>query len=340
MAERDNRMVWDGRPLHYEVWYATLTHRASGTGFWIRYTIESPRAGDGEPYAQLWFARFDADDPTQTFGVNQRLPIGRLVAEQEPFALRLGEAVARDDGFRGAIDAGGHAIRWDLRWRPAMHTHRHLPDFAYGPPLGARIDTKVCAPNLDLAIDGEIVVDGKRYVCKGEPGGQSHVWGRKHAYQWAWSHCNGFEDAPGAVLESVSVRLRRGQVILPTLTVFTLRLDGEEHAFRTPWTLPLTRSEFSSGSYVLRATTAATRIEARYTCRPDDMLLAEYLDPDGDPAFNHITCVADVEVRIDKRVGIGRWREHRKLVARRAGHFEWGGRAGDVLHVKKQLQAY
>src|SRR5258708_15667782 len=45
---------------------------------------------------------------------------------------------------------------------------------------------------------------------------------------------------------------------------------------------------------------AGNRVEARFACRPDDMLLAEYLDPDGDPAFNHITCVADVEVDVKR----------------------------------------
>ena len=107
-SERDNRMVWDRRPGHYEVWYCTLSHRASGTGFWIRYTLESPLAGHGEPYAQLWFARFDPADPARTFGFNRRYPIARLTATEAPFSIAIGDAVLRHDSLEGALEGGGH----------------------------------------------------------------------------------------------------------------------------------------------------------------------------------------------------------------------------------------
>ena len=56
-----NRMRWAFQRGHYEVWYATLSHLASRTGFWIRYTLEAPEEGHGEPYAQLWFARLSTN---------------------------------------------------------------------------------------------------------------------------------------------------------------------------------------------------------------------------------------------------------------------------------------
>ena len=77
-TNRDNWMVWDRSPGHYEVWYATLTHRPSRTGFWIRYTLEAPISG--EPYAQLWFARFDGTDSSKTFGINRRYPLEALMS--------------------------------------------------------------------------------------------------------------------------------------------------------------------------------------------------------------------------------------------------------------------
>jgi hypothetical protein len=341
-SEQDNRMVWDGRAGHYEVWYATLSHRASGTGFWIRYTLEAPRLGDGEPYAQLWFARFDPGDPTATFGINHRLPASQLAASAPPFSLSIGDATLRHDGMRGALAGGGHEVSWDLRWRPSPSTYHHLPELIYRTD---RVDTKVVSPNLDVAIDGEIVVDGKRYELAGDPGGQTHLWGRKHAYQWAWSHCNGFDgQAPdrerGAVFESISVRLKRGAVLLPRLTLFTLYLEGEEFAFREFWKLPLARSDFATGNYHLIGMTPESRVEARFTCRAEDMVLAEYVDPDGDPAFCHNTCAADAVVTVKRRSPfVGRFRDWRTLTSRRMAHFEWGGRAGDVVNVKKVHRA-
>jgi hypothetical protein len=332
-TERDNRMVWDGRPGHYEVWYATLSHRESGTGFWIRYVVEAPALGQGEPYAELWFARFDGADPANTFGMHRRSPVSALRATSEPFSVAIGDAEVRHRGMRGAISGEGHEVRWDVSWPAATGTHLHYPPLIYRAP---QVDTKILAPNLAVPVEGQVEVDGRTYRFTGDSGGQSHVWGRKHAYQWGWSQCNAFEGAPGATFVSTSGRLRRGQVILPQLTLFTLILDGEELSFREFWKLPLARSQFSTGSYHLVGITAENRVEAHLTCRAEDIVLAEYLDPDGDPAFCHYTGCGDATITVKKRSGlVGRWRDHRTLVARRTAHFEWGGRAGDVVSVKK-----
>ena len=40
-----NALRWDGQPGHYEVWYLSLTDRASGSGVWIRYTMVAPTDG-------------------------------------------------------------------------------------------------------------------------------------------------------------------------------------------------------------------------------------------------------------------------------------------------------
>ncbi len=327
-------MVWARSPGHYEVWYTTLSHRASSTGFWIRYTLEAPT--HGEAYAQLWFARFDAHDPAATFGINRRFPISQLRSETSPFLLAIGDAYLRHDPMQGSLAGSGHEVRWDLRWRPATRTVRFLPDLAYHSNLAT---TKVHSPNQDIRLSGEIVVDGQRYAMDGDAAGQTHVWGRKHAYSWGWAHCNSF-DPPGASLEVLSVRLQRASVILPTLTMFTLFLDGEQFAFRQPWAMPFARSHYATGTYIFSGAHATARIEGSFSCRPEDMILAEYVDPDGDPAFCHNSCCAAAEVKVWRRSPfVGRWREHRRLATATGGHFEWGGRAGDVLRVKKSHEA-
>jgi hypothetical protein len=333
-----NPMVWDRRPGHYEVWYATLTHRASQTGFWIRYTLEAPALGGGEAYAQLWFARFDGADPSRNFGIHRRFAIAELHAEARPFSLRIGEsAIEEQPGkvvMRGAIQGGGHDARWSIEWPPARAAVRWLPGFAYKSKIAS---TKVLSPHLDVAARGEITVDGQRYALEGEPLGQTHLWGKKHAYAWGWGHCTAF-DGGGAALEALAVRLKRGSVILPTLTVATVLLDGEELAFREPWMLPLARGSFATGRFTLRAASATARIEAEFRCAPDEMLLTEYVDPDGDPAFCHNCCAADARLTVWRRSLFGGWREQRRLEARRGGHFEWGARAGDAAQVKRVHQ--
>jgi hypothetical protein len=334
-----NRMRWQFQRGHYEVWYCTLTHAASRTGFWIRYTLEAPDEGHGEPYAQLWFARFDHDRPERTFGINRKLAIAELRQEAAPFRVCIGDAELTSSSARGHLAGAGHEAAWELTWSPSERVHLHLPTPVYKASFA---DTLVLSPNLDVAARGSITVDGQRYELAGDPLGQTHLWGKKHAYSWAWSHCNAFDGARGAALETLTVRLRRGPVVLPKLTLMSLYLDGDDPAelsFRELWQLPLARSDYGTGRYQLHAANAQYKVEAELTCRPDDMIMTEYVDPDGEPAYCHNTECADARVTVWRRSPfVGRFRQHRTLTSQKGAHFEWAARAGDPLVRKRHVQ--
>lgn len=344
-----NRMMWRGQPGHYEVWYLTLSDRATESGFWIRYTLESPVAGHGQPYAQLWFCRGDGRSPENTFAINRRFPIAALSHTQSPFNLRIGEACATHDSMRGALSGHGHDVRWDLRWQPNERTHLFLPRSIYHMSFA---ETLVLSPNLSIAVYGSIEVDGKRYELAGEPGGQTHVFGRKHAYGWAWGHCNAFRraDEAGAalstaateptVLETISVLMRRGPVVVP-LTLFTVYpdgLDGEALRFTEWLSLPFSRSEYRTGHYALSGQSATRKAEVVFSCRPEDMVRAEYIDPDGTPAYCHFAGAASCRLTLWQRAFPGaKWQKSRTLVSDHGAQFEWGGRAGDSLVKKRHM---
>ena len=162
----DNRRVWDGvKRGHYEVWYLTCSHLASRTGFWIRYTLEAPLPGHGDPYAELWFASFDHGDPGKNVAIHRRFPIAQHTADAEPFAVRIGPpesaATLAHGGARGTLAGDGHKVRWDLRWLPAERTYHQLPALVYKTGFS---DTKVLTPNLDVPLRGELE-DAKTELC-------------------------------------------------------------------------------------------------------------------------------------------------------------------------------
>ena len=64
--------------------------------------------------------------------------------------------------------------------------------------------------------------------------------------------------------------------------------------------------------------------------------MAEYVDPDGDPAYCHHTDCAHAIVRVERREGL-RFVPFRTLETEMA-HVEWGARAGDP-RVKLRHQA-
>jgi hypothetical protein len=326
-TEADNHRRWDGRARgHYEVWYLTVNHRERRAGFWIRYTLESPEAGHGEPYAQLWFAFFDRRDPTRNFALNERRPIAAMRSSDAPFALQLGDARLTHQSAAGALEGHGHRARWELRWPPGLRTSHHLPGLMYR--RGGLGETTVLSPNHDVAITGEIELDGHRLLLQGEPGGQTHLWGRRHAHLWAWGRCNTFEGRPRAVFESLTVHLQRAGLLLPPLTVLTLTLDSEPIFFNQFHHLPFTSGHLSTGSYRFAATGPRHRLRGEFRARPEDMVLATYADPDGAPSYCANTEVGAIELLVERR-GLRGWSAPERLHSPFGGHFEVGARARD-----------
>jgi hypothetical protein len=333
-TEPENRMVWDRQKAgHYEVWYATFNHRRTGTGYWIRYTLEAPLAGHGEPHCAVWFAFFDPANPERNFGINRRLPLSELHTEEAPFSLRLDDSVLRHDGMRGAISGDAHVASWDLSYRPSVFLHRHLPDLVYETAFA---DTKVLSPNLIINPSGHVTVDGQTYTFDGEPGSQSHLWGRKHAHAWAWSHCNSFREDSTACLETLSVRLKRAGVVLPTMTFLSLYLGSEVYHLRRFENLLFTRGKWETGLYRFSGVGRRIKIEGEMRCRPEDLVRATYSDPDGEQSFCHNTEVADCALTVWTRRSLGApFKKVNRLLSRGGAHFEYAARTPDG-HVTKR----
>ncbi len=327
-TEIDNRMVWDReQPGHYEVWYCTFNHRPSGTGFWIRYTLESPHEGHGEPYAQLWFAFFDSKEPGNNFGVNRKLPISELQADEDPFCLRMGDAVLRHGELRGQLEGDAHSVRWDLAFRPGLFTHYHLPDIIYTTNFA---DTKVLSPNLIAHINGKVVVDGREFELDAEPGCQTHLWGRKHAHAWAWGHCSAFREDSTACLEILSVKLKRLGLVTPTMTLLSLYLGSEVYHFNQFTSLPGTSGQWETGLYKFRALGKRIKIEGEMRCRPEDLIRTPYTDPDGEPSFCHNSEVADCSLTVwTRRSFRAPFRKLCRLTSHGSTHFEYASRTPD-----------
>jgi hypothetical protein len=73
------------------------------------------------------------------------------------------------------------------------------------------------------------------------------------------------------------------------------------------------------------------------SARPEQIIDAPYVDPDGTPVWCANTEIGDARVTIYKRSGLA-WREHKQLVARGTAHFESGSRsrspAVERVHVR------
>jgi hypothetical protein len=315
-----NALEWDGGPGHYEVYYLTLTDRASGCGAWIRYTMLAPLEGDAT--CSLWFM---AMDPERGGVVGRKAdhPISSLAAQAEPFELRVGDAVLSDEGMSGAFED----VSWDLRWisrAPAVEPVH---------PLLRRTKlakTVLVLPHPDVEVSGRIAWDGRELELDGVRGGQTHLWGSKHASRWAWVHCNDFqtlegEPRPGDFFESVSVIVPRlGREIGPSTPVVGT-FGGRE--FRSIGPLSVTRnpSRFALTSWRLEARDGDRRLVAEVTADRDALVGVTYHDPDGQKAYCYNGETATMRVTLWARRD-GEWDLEETLLAPGRAHFEYAQR--------------
>ncbi|MGE0549702.1 MAG: hypothetical protein AB7O24_33735 [Kofleriaceae bacterium] len=335
MTEPDNHRHWDDAARGvYEVWYTTWNHPNTDQGYWLRFITEAPFPGSGgsppygeAPRAELWFARFDPRRPERTFGIHKRFRNELLTTSKEPFAIRISGCELGHDHSFGELSGGGHDVRWDLHWEPAPQTLHQLPDAMYA--NGGLGETTVQSPNPRVPISGTLLIDGEELTFDRAIAGQTHLWGKKHAYSWTWGRCAELAGSSDGLLELLGVKLQRGGVTSPTMTLISLDLDGERHRMNQFRHLATNRSSWTTTRVTFSAWSPLLKIEGELTCQPNDMVNAPYLDPDGTEVFCANTEIGDARIKVYKRSGL-RWREHKTLEGRRRAHFEIGGRERDA----------
>ncbi len=332
----DNYMRWNREPGRYEVWFLTTSHPASGSGFWIRHTLSAPTADrDLPPYCQLWFACFDGE-PDHTFALNRKLPIDSLRAERDPFLVAVGDSELRHGAVQGAIEGHGHSAEWDLTFEPEERAVLTLPEWAYGRD---EVGTKFLSPHFAVPLRGRIKADGREYVFAGERATQCHIWGSKHAHAWGWGHACGFAEEGETAIDVLSAQVRKGPVVLPRLTIVTLRRHGVVTHLSGPLELLTGQGAFGHGSFRFAATTPLLRVRGEFTASPAETVMAEYTDPDGEPAYCHNSEVASLTVRIESRSWLSTWRDEARLTAPRSAHFEYAARSPDAAIVNRHRTA-
>lgn len=328
MSEADNLRRWSASDVGvYEVWYLTWNHAPTETGYWLRHVTEVPRPGHGAARAELWFARFDAKRPARTFAFHRRFPLPSFASQRAPFELRIEDGAHRarlsHEAASGSVSGDGHQVTWDLRWRPGGPTLRQLPDVMYR--RGGLGETTVHTPNPRAPMSGTLKIDGEAISFADVPLGQTHLWGTKHAYSWAWGRCAQWRGGEDAVLETLSVRLMRRGVKLPPISLTTLRLGAEEFRSVGFYRGLRNRAEWRAGRYAFTAEAKDARLEAEMTAAPERMVVAPYVDPDGQEVFCANTEIGDATVQVWRKAG-GVFRKAERLEAPGFAHFESGGR--------------
>lgn len=316
----ENQMVWDRSTAGFmEVWYSTITHRESGCGVWVRYTITSP--AEGSPYCELWGFVFDPTDRRSFQGKN-RFAIDRLGRPRDDGSIvRIGDAWLSETHLDGRVESEGRTMSWSLDMEPAAQCFQHLPAALRG-RIEKRVST-VCSPNLSVPFTGEVNVDGDVLNFTGDHGCQSHRWGRSHSESWTWAHCL-FPDK-NAVFEGLAAKARIGPLPAPTSTLVFLKYGDEDIAFNEMrWALRA-KSTYGPPTWTFTARTDRWKLTGTAELNPERSVQVTYTDPDGSNRYCCNSEVADMALQLFARNG-RTWSLESGLVADGNAHLEFGAR--------------
>ncbi|MBI2059751.1 MAG: hypothetical protein HYT87_08275 [Nitrospirae bacterium] len=295
--EKDNELVWDGaKKGHYEVYYLKFNQAKTKTAWWIRFTLNAPLPGKGDPIAELWGIFFDGNDFKRNAAFKKTIPFAEASIGRNPHQFKIGSAVLKHNESWGKLDGNGRSLEWDLKMTSEGGTFRHFP--YPGMYTGKLPKTKVLSPHMNGRFSGTIKVDGQTYSLVNEPGQQTHIWGTKHAYRWVWGHCNLFKEDPGAVLELLSAQIKIGPIPTPVISVFHLVHRGKAYTVNRIGESLRVKSRWDVGKWNFAVATQDRRFEIEVNSRLENFVGVEYTDPDLEHAYCYNTKIADCRVSI------------------------------------------
>jgi hypothetical protein len=292
---------------------------------WIRYTMLAPKAGGDPASCSLWFLAMDPRSGAATpLGRKLSFGIEQLAHREDPFELRIGQAVLSDRGMTGIFED----VAWELTWTPAPRVYESVHPTLQR--LGVA-QTVLVLPHADVAVEGHVTIGEERIQVAVARGGQAHLWGSKHARSWAWMHCGDFVDehgqpVPDTFIDAVSAVVSRlGREVGPNTPVVG-RIGGRDFISTSPWRILRNRSQFDLDSWQLEAQDGAYRVVARLDAPRQQLAGVTYHDPDGELAYCYNTEVASLGLEVYARDAGAGARPLASLRSDGRAHFEYAQR--------------
>ena len=281
---------------HYESWFQRANHAERPLGFWIRYTVFSPRGRPEAARAELWAIHFDGERGRIT-AAKQVFPIAAARFSATGLDVRIADARLDRSALAGAASGDRHTLSWDLRYGGTADPLLLLQPAFYERGL-PKAKALVGSPNA--IFDGTVVVDGETMRIDGWRGSQNHNWGRKHTDAYAWGQVAGFDDAPGTFLECSTARLRIGPLWTPPMTLVVLRLEDRELRLNGLGRALKADGRYDYTSWRFRTGDARASIEGRFDAPSSAFVGLVYDDPPGGAktCLNSKLAACELEVKL------------------------------------------
>jgi hypothetical protein len=283
---------------HYESWFLRANHPTRNEAFWIRYTIFSPHGQPSKAIGELWVIHSDGETK-KIRAAKSEVPIVDCHFAPHGLKVKIGDATLKPGALQGEAKQD-HRICWDISYVDGQASLLFLPDSLYE---GSFPKAKAVVSRPHVLFNGALDIDGESIEIRDWIGSENHNWGSKHTDSYAWGQVVGFDNAPDAVLECATAKLRFGPLWTPPLTIAVLRVEGLDYklnalarAFRADG-----RWKFFDWHFDTHDPKQGLRIHGRIHANGDDFVGLTYFNP---PGGNH-TClnskIAACEVTLERR---------------------------------------
>ncbi len=121
MTSLNLAFTWLSMRRRYEAWFLRFGLGDGSGAWWLRYLLANPgRKGcpgiPGAAPVQIWATWFPRGGRPETFIQEFSCEALEMSERRGPFFLGAGPNRIEDDCCRGALDARGRRLSWDLRY--------------------------------------------------------------------------------------------------------------------------------------------------------------------------------------------------------------------------------
>jgi hypothetical protein len=314
--------VYHGQSPFYEVWFGKIDV-APQTAFWFHYELLDGKCAEAGAFAVL-FEPSGVKGGKTVFPLQELAPANCLLLPAQDTARFRGKpqvftvGTLRLDAANALGETAG--LSWDLSFQDAGRRFEHVPRLL---KMARLSKSTLSSCHLDLRFSGIIRVQERETRLDNARGMIGHIYGKRHAYEWAWVHANSFVDESDVVFEGIAARLTVAGLRTPPLSSFVLYVGERQYAFSSVWRLVAEKSLFGDGRWQFKAKANGATIEGEVIApAPENIAVVAYTDTDGTPMWCRNSKLSTLNLRLnDSRRGIVK-----NFLARGTAAFEIGTR--------------
>ncbi len=284
---------------YYEVWYGKI-NIAPGQAFWFRYTLSDGTHANIATWA-IHFANNQITTAKSSFPLKELSPCNHLlltennlISNQEPQVFHRGDIrLDRKQAIGYAKD-----IKWNLTFEDSQKRFLLFPKWLYQFGFAKSF---YASHFLDLNFSGMIQIKQTTYEIKNAKGMMGHIYGKKHAQEWAWAHCNVFTNAgaDNVVFEGISARVKMGPWLSPVLSSFVCFVNDTCYTFSGFWKLTSASSCYGNGKWQFKTQANGVSLSGELIADdPTTVALVEYRDPDNTPLWCRNSKLASLKLHL------------------------------------------